>query len=61
MINLILHNESFQEQVDERCLLSLERIQGHNILDEEVLQKVVDLVKLRLHTYKIVSGTDGSF
>lgn len=61
LINLLLHNESFQAHADDHWYITLKRIQGAGIVDEERLQQVLNLVQLRLHNYKIISGRDGTF
>ena len=58
LINLILHNESFQEQADEKIYLILMKIQGKGIVDEDILQDVLKIMKLRIHAYNSLTNID---
>lgn len=58
LINLVLHNESFQEHADERVYMILMKIQGHKIVDEDVLQNVLKIMKLRIHAYNSLANLD---
>ncbi|CAI2382457.1 unnamed protein product [Moneuplotes crassus] len=52
IINLVLHNESFQECVDERVYYVLKSVQGIGLLEERILDQVLELVKRRIYTYQ---------